>query len=138
MVEDWQKIAKDKAEKVLSLIPKDWLISDVPSAREQRDVTNTYIQQFLDKKEIEITETDAVGVVEKTRSGQWTAVEVAKAFCHRAAIAHQLVNCLHEIFFEQAIAEAEKADEYLEKHKKPIGVLHGLPVSLKDQFHVKG
>lgn len=23
-------------------------------------------------------------------------------------------------------------------HKKPIGPLHGLPVSLKDQFHVKG
>jgi amidase len=138
MAQDWQKTAKDKADQVLSLIPEEWRISDIPSAEEQRDVTGAYIQQFLDKKEIEITETDAVGVVEKTTSGQWTAVEVAKAFCHRAAIAHQLVNCLHEIFFDQAIAEAEKADKYFKENKKPIGVLHGLPVSLKDQFHIKG
>jgi amidase len=138
MAQDWQKVAKDKADQVLSLIPQEWRISNIPSAEEQRDVTGAYIHQFLDKKEIEITETDAVGVVEKTTSGQWSAVEVAKAFCHRAAIAHQLVNCLHEIFFDQAIAEAEKADQYFKENKKPIGVLHGLPVSLKDQFHVKG
>src|ERR1700712_5167730 len=118
MAQDWQKTAKDKADQVLSLIPKEWRISDIPSAEEQRDVTGAYIQQFLDKKEIEITETDAVGVVEKTTGGQWTAVEVAKAFCHRAAIAHQLVNCLHEIFFDQAIAEAEKADKYFKENKK--------------------
>jgi amidase len=138
MAQDWKKAAKDKADQVLSLIPQEWRISDIPSAEQQRDVTGAYIHQFLDKKEIEITETDAVGVVAKTTSGQWTAVEVAKAFCHRAAIAHQLVNCLHEIFFDQAIAEAEKADKYFKDNKKPIGVLHGLPVSLKDQFHVKG
>jgi amidase len=138
MSQDWQKTAKDKADQVLSLIPQEWRISDIPSAEQQRDVTGAYIQQFLDEKEIEITETDAVGVVEKTTSGQWSAVEVAKAFCHRAAIAHQLVNCLHEIFFDQAIAEAEKADKYFKENNKPIGVLHGLPVSLKDQFHVKG
>ena len=138
MAQDWKKAAKDKADQVLSLIPQEWRISDIPSAEQQRDVTGAYIQQFLDKKEIEITETDAVGVVEKTTSGQWSAVEVAKAFCHRAAIAHQLVNCLHEIFFDQAIAEAEKSDKYFKENNKPIGVLHGLPVSLKDQFHVKG
>lgn len=138
MAQDWKKTAKDKADQVLSLIPREWRISDIPSAEQQRDVTGAYIHQYLDKKEIEITETDAVGVVGKTTSGQWTAVEVAKAFCHRAAIAHQLVNCLHEIFFDQAIAEAEKADKYFKENKKPIGVLHGLPVSLKDQFHVKG
>lgn len=138
MSQDWQKAAKDKADQVLSLIPKEWHISDIPTAEQQRDVTGAYVQQFLDKKEIEITETDAVGVVEKTTTGQWSAVEVAKAFCHRAAIAHQLVNCLHEIFFDQAIAEAEKADKYFAEHKRPVGVLHGLPVSLKDQFHVKG
>lgn len=138
MAQDWKKAAKDKADQVLSLIPQEWRISDIPSAEQQRDVTGAYIHQFLDKKEIEITETDAVGVVAKTTSGQWSAVEVAKAFCHRAAIAHQLVNCLHEIFFDEAIAEAEKADKYFKENKKPIGVLHGLPVSLKDQFHVKG
>jgi len=47
------------------------------------------------------------------------------------------VNCLHEVF-EAAIQDAKKLDDYFAEHKKPIGPLHGLPVSLKDQFHVKG
>lgn len=48
------------------------------------------------------------------------------------------MNCLHEIFFDAAIEEAKRLDAYYAEHKKPIGPLHGLPVSLKDQFHVKG
>lgn len=48
------------------------------------------------------------------------------------------VNCLHEIFFEAAIEHAKVLDIYYAENKKPIGPLHGLPVSLKDQFHVKG
>ncbi|KAF2763633.1 amidase [Teratosphaeria nubilosa] len=133
----WKEKGKAKADEVLGLIPKEWRLAKIPSVEEQRDVTGTYIQQFLDKKEIEITETDAIGIVEHTTSGRWTAFEVAKAFCHRAALAHQLVNCLHEIFFDAAIKNAEETDAYFKKHGKPIGPLHGLPVSLKDQFHVK-
>ncbi|GAB7366608.1 hypothetical protein MBLNU230_g8593t1 [Neophaeotheca triangularis] len=135
---DWKETAQVKANAVNESIPKEWRLEKIPSPEEQRDVTGPYIQQFLDKKEIDITETDAVGIVKQTCSGKWTAVEVAKAFCHRAAIAHQLVNCLHEIFFDQAIANAEKLDKFYAEHKKPTGPLHGLPISLKDQFHVKG
>jgi amidase len=47
------------------------------------------------------------------------------------------VNCLHEIFFDAAIADAKKLDAYFAEHGSPIGPLHGLPISLKDQFHVK-
>ncbi|KAL3421610.1 amidase [Phlyctema vagabunda] len=135
----WEVLAKTKRDSVNALIPKPWLLtSPVPPVLEQRDVTGKYIQQFLSPREIEITETDAVGIVEKTTSGQWKAKEVAEAFCHRAALAHQMVNCLHEIFFEAAIADAQKLDEYYAEHRKPIGPFHGLPISLKDQFHVKG
>ena len=45
---------------------------------------------------------------------------------------------MHEIFFDAALADAERLDAYLAENKKPTGPLHGLPVSLKDQFHVKG
>lgn len=45
---------------------------------------------------------------------------------------------LLEIAFDDALERAKELDEYYEKHRKTVGPLHGLPVSLKDQFHVKG
>ncbi|KAJ3476075.1 hypothetical protein NLG97_g9244 [Lecanicillium saksenae] len=134
----WQEAAAQKRAAVNDLIPQEWRIGDVPSAEDQPNITGDYIRQFLTPREVEITETEAEAILAKTTSGEWTAKEVATAFCHRAALGHQLVNCLHEIFFEAAIADAEKLDDYFAKHGKPVGPLHGLPVSLKDQFHVKG
>ncbi|KAF2802433.1 amidase [Mytilinidion resinicola] len=138
MATDWKQRAQAKRDSVNALIPKEHLLEKIPSVEEQRDVTGKYIQQFLTDREIEITETTADDIVKRTVRGIWSAVEVTKAFCHRAAIAHQLVNCLHEIFFDAAIQDAQKLDDYFAEHKTPIGPLHGLPVSLKDQFHVKG
>ena len=88
----WKDQAKAKKESIDSLIPESWrLKTAVPSVEEQRDVTGKYIQQFLSDREVEITETDAVGIVQHTTTGEWKAEEVTKAFCHRAALAHQLV-----------------------------------------------
>ena len=47
------------------------------------------------------------------------------------------VNCLHETFFDAALESAKQLDDYFAKNKKTKGPLHGVPVSLKDQFHVK-
>jgi len=44
---------------------------------------------------------------------------------------------MHEFDSEMALAQAKELDEYYEKHGKPVGPLHGLPISLKDQLHVK-
>ena len=91
-LEPWQKAAKAKRSAIDSAIPEEWrLASPIPPAEKQRDVTGAFICQYLSKHEVEITETDAVGIVEKTSSGQWSAVKVTKAFCHRAALAHQMV-----------------------------------------------
>ncbi len=89
---NWKELGKTKAASVNSLIPKSWLLtSPLPSVEQQRDFTGKYIQSYLSPKEIEITETDAVGIVQKTTTGIWKAREVAEAFCHRAALAHQMV-----------------------------------------------
>lgn len=89
----WQTVAQAKRQSILDAIPPKWRLPEpaLPPATEVRDVTGTSIQQSLTPHEVEITETDAVRITEKTTSGQWTAVEVAEAFCHRAALAHQLV-----------------------------------------------
>lgn len=76
----------------------------------------------------------AAELVELMGNGKAKSVEVVTAFCKRAAIAQQCVNCLTEIFFEEAIARARECDDYLEKHGKTMGALHGLPISLKVRY----
>lgn len=89
----WRAQGEAKRQSILNAIPEKWRLKEpVPPATEQRDVTGTYIQQFLSEREIDITESDAVDIATETTSGRWSAVEVTEAFCHRAALAHQLVH----------------------------------------------
>lgn len=89
----WQSLAAEKRDSILKAIPDKWIITGkIPSVLDQPDVTGPFIRQFLSSREIEITETDAVGIVAKTTIGEWSAVEVTEAFCHRASVAHQLVR----------------------------------------------
>lgn len=88
----WEILAKEKRKSVHDLIPKSWLLtSPLPPAKELKDVTGEYIHQFLFPREVLITEADALEIVVHTTSGTWKAREVAEAFCHRAALAHQMV-----------------------------------------------
>lgn len=101
----WQQSAAQKRAAVNALIPGAWRVSQVPSAEEQPNVTGGYIRQFLSLRESEITETEATDILAKTTSGVWKAKEVTSAFCHRAAIGHQLV-CKTESDSDEAIDEA--------------------------------
>jgi len=93
MTRPWQERAQEKRDAILAAIPKEWRI-DNPPVEEQVDVTGTYIQQFLSDREVEITETTAEGIVGKIAKGEWKSEEVVRAFCHRAALAHQLVSSI--------------------------------------------
>src|ERR1700761_4500649 len=134
----WQEKAELKRQALRSAIRPEWLLSSVPTAELQRDVTGDYIRQFLSPEEIIITESSPDQILENTTTAKWTSISVATAFSHRAAIAHQLTNALHEIFFEDGIKRAAELDLYIKEHGGPVGPLHGLPVSLKDSINVKG
>jgi len=49
-----------------------------------------------------------------------------------------LTNCLTEIFFAQAAERAKELNEKFKEARKSKGALFGLPISLKDQFQIKG
>ncbi|RSM18086.1 hypothetical protein CDV31_003008 [Fusarium ambrosium] len=136
----WEARAAAKREAIMAKIPQPWRLApeDLERAAQQRDLTGSFINGFLDKQTVSITSMDSLPILESISSGKSSAMEVTTAFCRTAAIAHQINNCLHEIFFDEAIDRAKYLDDYYAKNNKTVGPLHGLPISLKDQFHVKG
>jgi amidase len=87
----WEDLAKQKREAIYAAIPTQWRIEKLPSVEEQVDVTE-FVKQYLDEKELSITQSTADIIAKTVAEGNWTAEEVTRAFCHRAALAHQLVR----------------------------------------------
>lgn len=137
MTLDYKTVATEKALSLLNNIPKDWLLEEVPSADDEPNV-NVYLDKILPENEREITNKTATELLELQKSGKLTAYEITFAFCHRAALVHQLTNCCTEIFFDLAFKTAKELDEYFIKNNKLIGKLHGIPISLKDQINLPG
>lgn len=71
-------------------------------------------------------------------SGQLSAVEVTQAYLQQATVAQGLTNCITEILPSSALSRAYELDAYFQKHKCPIGPLHGLPISVKEHIGFKG
>ncbi len=135
---NYKKIASKKVIDRDSNFIKEWLIPENELPKSQ-DVLKFPIKSgFLSKEEIEITESSVPEILLKIKSKEWKSLQVTKAFCHRASISHQLVNCLSEVFFNEAFKQAKELDDYYEKTGKLKGSFHGLPVSLKDNLNVKG
>ena len=122
------------------LIPKEWRLPSLPPKESGADALHLIrAAGILSQKEMDITETtDAELLLKKLASKELSSVEVTTAFCKRAALAHQLTNCCTEIFFHEALESARRADDHLAQTGETLGPLHGLPVSLKDAFRVKG
>ncbi|KAI0917508.1 hypothetical protein AcV5_007991 [Taiwanofungus camphoratus] len=77
-------------------------------------------------------------IVHRIGMGQWTASEVLEAYITRAVVAQQTTNCLTEILFRQAREEAAALDREFAHTRKLRGALHGVPVSFKDIYDIKG
>ncbi|KAI9509118.1 amidase [Russula earlei] len=77
-------------------------------------------------------------IVDNISSGAWTASSVLEAYIARAAQVHGLTNCLTEVYFEEAKQDARRLDDEFAETGHLKGPLHGVPMSVKDQFDVKG
>ncbi|KAI2472487.1 amidase [Annulohypoxylon bovei var. microspora] len=81
---------------------------------------------------------DISNLVSRIASGELTSEAVTRAYIHKAIAAHSQTNCLTEIFFQEALTRARELDDYRIKHGSIVGPLHGVPVTFKDQFDIKG
>lgn len=131
----WEKIHAEKKAQQTARIPKEWILRD-----EDLPATNTVDLRpvaassgILSEKELKVTGDgyDATSLAAAIAAGEYTAVEVATAFCKRAAIGHQLCNNLTEISFTDAIADAGKLDAVFKETGKTVGPLHGIPMTFK-------
>ncbi|PTB70201.1 amidase [Trichoderma citrinoviride] len=135
----WQDIAARKRAERDSKIPPEWLLSEsLPPGTRPID----YLPRcgILSEKDLAFTSParDATELLSLLSAGQVTAEDVVRSFCKRAAVAQQLTICLTEIMFEEAVARAKWLDAEYKRRGRTVGPLHGLPISVKDQFFIKG
>ncbi|GFZ47577.1 Putative amidase C550.07 [Saitozyma sp. JCM 24511] len=118
-----------------ALITEEYRVS-VPS--EVLNVSNTYQTcGLLSPREVEIVELDATALAQAIASRAYTAVEVILAYNKSTAVAQQTVNCLTWFMPQEALARAQWLDDQLEQTGRPVGILHGVPISVKDFIMVK-
>ncbi|KAJ5786430.1 Amidase [Penicillium pulvis] len=146
--DSWQARVAKKREECAKRIPSEWRVSDQFMAKFDAPLSehkNDFIRSgairesgILTDLEINITEGYTLsGLISALATGSLTSVEVTLAYCKRAAVAQQLVSCLAETMFEEAQERAQYLDG-LRAQGKLAGPLHGLPISIKDNFRFKG
>lgn len=91
--ETWEEIGARKRAALLASIPKEWIIpSELMPPEAQDDVTAwPETSGWFTAEELALTDLTASELVPKLASGAFKSVDVTKAFCKRAAAAHQLV-----------------------------------------------
>lgn len=92
----WEKKAAEKRASTFGKIPPEWRLdhADLERAKKQRDLTGSFIQQYLEPDEVAIISRDSVDIADAVRQGMLTAFTVTAAMCKAAAIAHQIVSRL--------------------------------------------
>ncbi|ANB14064.1 Amd2p [Sugiyamaella lignohabitans] len=100
--------------------------------------TTPLLKERLTHEDYTIVAEKVSVLLEKIANGIYSSVSVAGAYLRAAVIAQHAVNCITELLPEEALATAQKLDNYLRENGKTIGPLHGLPISIKEMCQIKG
>jgi len=91
----WHEVADRRRHEIDSRIPGEWLVSKhmLQEAKTTKTVLDLpRVSGILTAWELEVTEMRAVDILAAIRAQKFSSVDVTKAFCKRAAIAHQAVS----------------------------------------------
>ncbi|KXN86624.1 Fatty acid amide hydrolase 1 [Leucoagaricus sp. SymC.cos] len=80
----------------------------------------------------------ATEIVSRIKRGEWTATQVLEAYITRAKVAQDQTNCLTEVMFDWAKERARALDAEFAMTGVLKGPLHGVPMSIKEQFEIIG
>ncbi len=84
-----------------------------------------------------VHESTATALVADIRSGRVSALEAVEACIARIEAIDPRINAVPQRRFTSAREEARRADARRDAGE-PLGLLHGLPITIKDQFRVEG
>jgi amidase len=110
----WESISATRRALVQDAIPPQWRLPQGTPPEGQTNVLDIpETCGVLSPEQLEITSLTATELVLKLARGSLSSVTVTEAFCMRAAIAHQLVNCLTDFFPREALTRAAELDHIL-------------------------
>lgn len=138
--EEWKPKIQAYRDALNSGIKDEYKLPDelIPSNLDSGIDVTEIPTKFLNAAELEITELSGCDLANRIAKGELSSVEVFKAFAKRATIAHQLTNCAMELFLDEGLKRAQELDEYYAKTGKTVGMLHGIPMSVKEHYNFKG
>jgi len=85
----------------------------------------------------EICFMSAYEMLEKIKTQELTSTEITETIIERIEIINPIINAYCTPTFELARETAKKADDIVKKGEK-LGLLHGIPTSIKDLMQTKG
>lgn len=85
-----------------------------------------------------IYQLSATVIAEKIRKKEISVTEVATSFLERILTVNPVINALQQFDAERILNAAKYADKSIKKKTSLGKKLYGIPMTLKDAFHIKG
>ena len=86
----------------------------------------------------DLTELKLTEVARRIRGGDLSPAALVEAYLARIEALDSTLNSYLYVMREQALAEAQAAERAVGQRDAPLGILHGVPIALKDLFDVAG
>ncbi|KAJ7197250.1 amidase [Mycena pura] len=102
----------------------------VEAKRKQREADISAAPKFNISEHGVFLKATASEIVAHIERGEWTASQVVAAYISRAALAHEMTNCITEVLFSEAQKQAQELDAEFASTKQLRGPLHGVPLNV--------